>query len=51
MRAFTPGIRLTPAFRAADTDTMLTEAGQTIDDFAGGTQLGAALATLQRVLQ
>lgn len=38
---------LTPAFRHADTDAMLLEAGQRIADFAGGTQLGASLQTLR----
>ncbi len=38
---------LTPAFRLADTDEMLAHASQAIEDFAGGTQLGAALATLR----
>lgn len=38
---------LTPAFRCADTDEMLAHASQAIEDFAGGTQLGAALATLR----
>jgi uncharacterized protein with von Willebrand factor type A (vWA) domain len=39
---------LTPALRIADTDRMLAVAGQAIEDFAGGTQLGAALASLRR---
>lgn len=38
---------LTPAFRLADTDAMLEAAGAAIDDFAGGTRLGASLATLR----
>ena len=38
---------LTPAFRCADTDEMLAHASQAIEDFAGGTQLGAALTTLR----
>ena len=38
---------LTPAFRLADTDAMLAAASTLIDDFAGGTQLGASLATLR----
>ncbi|KQP23028.1 VWA domain-containing protein [Pseudorhodoferax sp. Leaf267] len=38
---------LTPAFRLADTDDMLLAASQAIDDFAGGTQLGASLQTLR----
>ncbi|MBU3738287.1 MAG: VWA domain-containing protein [Rhodoferax sp.] len=37
---------LTPAFRLADTDAMLLQAGRMIEDFAGGTQLGESLATL-----
>ena len=39
---------LTPAFRLADTDDMLVAAGVAIDDFAGGTRLGASLAELRR---
>jgi len=39
---------LTPAFRLADTDAMLNAAGAAIDDFAGGTRLGDALAALRR---
>ncbi|MDD5334100.1 MAG: VWA domain-containing protein [Rhodoferax sp.] len=38
---------LTPAFRLADSDEMLAHASQAIEDFAGGTQLGAALGTLR----
>ena len=38
---------LTPAFRHADTDTMLMYASQAIEDFAGGTQLGVSLASLR----
>ncbi len=38
---------LTPAFKHADTDDMLTHASSLIDDFAGGTQLGESLATLR----
>jgi uncharacterized protein with von Willebrand factor type A (vWA) domain len=38
---------LTPAFRLSDTDDMLAAASVLIDDFAGGTQLGASLATLR----
>ncbi|MGQ2979039.1 MAG: vWA domain-containing protein [Polaromonas sp.] len=38
---------LTPAFREADTDEMLAHASLAIEDFAGGTQLGASLATLR----
>jgi uncharacterized protein with von Willebrand factor type A (vWA) domain len=39
---------LTPAFRIADADAMLTAAGAAIDDFAGGTRLGESLAELRR---
>jgi uncharacterized protein with von Willebrand factor type A (vWA) domain len=39
---------LTRHFKVADTDQMLTEAGAAIEDFAGGTQFGAALAELRR---
>ena len=38
---------LTPAMRIADTDEMLASASLAIEDFAGGTQLGASLATLR----
>ena len=38
---------LTPAFQTGDTDRMLAEAGRSIQDFAGGTQLGNALSTLR----
>lgn len=38
---------LTPAFRLADTDAMLAAASLLISDFAGGTRLGDALATLR----
>jgi uncharacterized protein with von Willebrand factor type A (vWA) domain len=38
---------LTPAFRQADTDEMLAHAGAAMEDFAGGTQLGASLASLR----
>ena len=38
---------LTPAFRLADTDDMLAAASLAISDFAGGTRLGDALATLR----
>lgn len=38
---------LTPAFRIADTDAMLAAAGAAIDDFAGGTRLGEAIAVLR----
>ena len=39
---------LTPYFKLADTDQMLTQAGGAIDDFAGGTQFGQALALLRQ---
>jgi uncharacterized protein with von Willebrand factor type A (vWA) domain len=39
---------LTPAFRLADTDEMLLAASAAISDFAGGTRLGASLATLRQ---
>jgi uncharacterized protein with von Willebrand factor type A (vWA) domain len=39
---------LTPAFRLADTDAMLASASAAIADFAGGTRLGASLATLRQ---
>jgi uncharacterized protein with von Willebrand factor type A (vWA) domain len=39
---------LSPAFRVADTDLMLAQASQAIEDFAGGTRLGASLATLRQ---
>ncbi|GAB1387173.1 VWA domain-containing protein [Melaminivora sp.] len=48
---FAFGTRLTdlgPAFAQADTDAMLTQAGQAIGDFGGGTCLGASLAELRR---
>ena len=38
---------LTPAFKQSDTDMMLGQASQAIEDFAGGTQLGVSLATLR----
>ncbi|MEO7129034.1 MAG: VWA domain-containing protein, partial [Rhodoferax sp.] len=38
---------LTPAFRIADTDEMLAVASAEIEDFAGGTRLGASLASLR----
>jgi len=38
---------LTPAFRLADTDDMLAAASAAITDFAGGTRLGASLASLR----
>ena len=38
---------LTQAFKQADTDDMLAHASLAIEDFAGGTQLGASLATLR----
>ncbi|MCY7370172.1 MAG: VWA domain-containing protein [Polaromonas sp.] len=47
---FAFGMRLTDlgaAFRQADTDAMLAHASLAIEDFAGGTQLGASLATLR----
>ncbi len=37
---------LTPAFGIADTDEMLAVASAAIEDFAGGTRLGASLASL-----
>lgn len=40
---------LTPAMRLADTDQMLNAASLAIADFAGGTQLGASLATLRQL--
>ena len=39
---------LTPSFRLTDTDQMLTQAGHAIEDFAGGTRLGQALARLRQ---
>jgi uncharacterized protein with von Willebrand factor type A (vWA) domain len=39
---------LTPAMRLADTDQMLAQANRAIQDFAGGTRLGASLAQLRR---
>ncbi len=39
---------LTPAFRIADTDSMLAAASEAIDDFAGGTRLGESLGELRR---
>jgi uncharacterized protein with von Willebrand factor type A (vWA) domain len=39
---------LTPAFRLADTDSMLAAASEAIDDFAGGTRLGESLVELHR---
>ncbi len=38
---------LTLAFKQADTDDMLAKASVLIEDFAGGTQLGASLASLR----
>lgn len=38
---------LTPALRLADTDEMLAAANALIDDYGGGTRLGAALTTLR----
>lgn len=48
---FAFGNRLTDlgeAMRLADTDQMLAAAGRSIDDFAGGTQLGQSLASLRQ---
>jgi uncharacterized protein with von Willebrand factor type A (vWA) domain len=48
--AFAFGTELTdlrPAFRLRDTDQMLELANAAIDDFAGGTRLGASLARLR----
>lgn len=48
--AFAFGTDLTdlrPAFRSRDTDHMLETANAAIADFAGGTRLGASLATLR----
>ncbi len=48
--AFAFGTQLTDlrtAFRHSDTDQMLTLANDAIDDFAGGTRLGASLADLR----
>jgi uncharacterized protein len=48
--AFAFGTDLTdlrPAFRHRDTDHMLSAANAAIADFAGGTRLGASLATLR----
>lgn len=39
---------LTPAFRLADSDAMLTAAGAAISDYAGGTKLGESLSMLRR---
>ena len=39
---------LTPAFRLADTDDMLSAASLAIDDFAGGTRFGDSLAELRQ---
>ena len=39
---------LTPAFRLADTDAMLTASGSLIQDFAGGTRLGTSLGALRQ---
>ena len=47
---FAFGMRLTDlgaAFRQADTDAMLAHASDLIEDFAGGTQLGASLSSLR----
>ena len=47
--AFGTGLTdLSPAFRLADTDDMLVFAGHSIQDFAGGTRMGASLATLRQ---
>lgn len=48
--AFAFGTDLTdlrPAFRHRDTDEMLAQANAAIDDFAGGTRLGASLSQLR----
>lgn len=46
--AFGTGLTdLGPAFREADSDAMLAQAGQLISDFAGGTRLDVALAALR----
>ena len=42
---------LSPAFAHADTDDMLAHASVAIEDFAGGTQLGQSLATLNALHQ
>ncbi len=50
-QVFAFGTRLTDlnsAMRRADTDEMLAAASLAIEDFAGGTQLGASLASLRR---
>jgi len=39
---------LSPAFRLTDSDAMLAAASARIADFAGGTRLGASLATLRQ---
>ena len=39
---------LRPAFALADTDAMLSQAGQQIADFAGGTRLGESLTQLRQ---
>lgn len=47
--AFGTGLTdLTPAFRLADTDSMLQAATQAITDFAGGTRMGSSLAQLRQ---
>lgn len=49
--AFAFGTQLTdlnPAFRLADTDQMLASASAAIEDFAGGTDMGASLARLRQ---
>ena len=50
-RVYAFGTQLTdlnPAFAHADSDLMLEAANRQITDFAGGTQLGTALATLRQ---
>lgn len=49
--AFAFGTELTDlggAFRLADTDAMLAQAGHAIDDYAGGTRLGDCIGTLRQ---
>lgn len=47
--AFGTGLTdLRPAFRLRDSDQMLALANEAIDDFAGGTRLGASLAQLRQ---
>jgi len=46
--AFGTGLtELTPAFRAADTGRMLSEAARAIEDYAGGTRVGESLGQLR----